>query len=742
MKRNTLCLVAILIAACGDAQPVKVTEEPRPDLSVNARADALKAQQAWEALGIKEPFAGSADKAWARAEQLRAAGDTVEAADAYDESAKLYRGVIQQFDRVKKAAAEAAQVEVLEYQLAIQVQARALALRTQLDSLRTGIADRTAGATGFEKAVLTRTLKVWNEEVFSRGALLAIDTKLETAKALFAGKRYEDASKSYTEAQAALNGLSKRCEEMEARSRAEGHRGLTMAAAERTRKAYESQNLPPPQAARDAFEAAKRGEEKLTAKDYEGATAEFGRARESYDEAHEMAPVIRAERDEATRTLKAAMLARKGWRDYASSDGIDPNEPSSQAEAAMARGKAAAEKSDFTLADKEFRAARHLFEGLEPATRAGVEDQLKAKQKGPAPTPPGKYASASSRHAVRLALRWLARHQDEEGRWDSDGFMKHDPDDDKCDGRGGARYDIGVSGLAMLAFLEAGYSDRGDGAYYAINLYRGLKYLLAAQDERGVYGSRSSRYFVYNHCIATKAMCLAYERTKAPRYKKSAQRAVSWIARARNPDLAWRYVARSGENDTSVTVWAISALDAARRAGLDTDPGAFTGAKEWAHRMTDPEFGQVGYNMPGGGPTRPKGLEDKFPPWASKSMTAAGMTIRLLCGGKVDETILKGIELMSESTPTWNPDDGSIDMYYWYMGTRVFRHPRVTKRMRARRMARTWMKALRAAVVRHQHPKGSGARTGSWDPIGVWGADGGRVYSTALMTLALLPTSR
>ncbi|MCZ6786390.1 MAG: hypothetical protein O7E54_04410, partial [Planctomycetota bacterium] len=37
----------------------------------------------------------------------------------------------------------------------------------------------------------------------------------------------------------------------------------------------------------------------------------------------------------------------------------------------------------------------------------------------------------------------------------------------------------------------------------------------------------------------------------------------------------------------------------------------------------------------------------------------------------------------------------------------------------------------------HQHPKGSGARTGSWDPIGPWGPDGGRVYSTAVMVLCL-----
>ena len=39
--------------------------------------------------------------------------------------------------------------------------------------------------------------------------------------------------------------------------------------------------------------------------------------------------------------------------------------------------------------------------------------------------------------------------------------------------------------------------------------------------------------------------------------------------------------------------------------------------------------------------------------------------------------------------------------------------------------------------MEHQQPKGSGARAGSFDPMDSWGPDGGRVYSTALMTMAL-----
>ncbi|MHC5042557.1 MAG: hypothetical protein ACYTGI_09310 [Planctomycetota bacterium] len=77
-------------------------------------------------------------------------------------------------------------------------------------------------------------------------------------------------------------------------------------------------------------------------------------------------------------------------------------------------------------------------------------------------------------------LKWLADHQDvrDDGRWDCDDFMKHDPADDKCDGPGSALHDIGVSGLALLAFLGADYTDRGTHPF-ARHVRKGLRFLTA-----------------------------------------------------------------------------------------------------------------------------------------------------------------------------------------------------------------------------------------------------------------------
>jgi hypothetical protein len=139
------------------------------------------------------------------------------------------------------------------------------------------------------------------------------------------------------------------------------------------------------------------------------------------------------------------------------------------------------------------------------------------------------------------------------------------------------------------------------------------------------------------------------------------------------------------------------------------------------------------------GEARPEALQARFPVAQTRAMTAASLHLRFLCGQdpKAEPLYAKGVQQCLDVLPHWNPDTGSIDMYYWYCGTLGLSHlggPKWKK----------WFDAFWKAAANHQHPKGSGARTGSWNPLDPWGPDGGRVYSTALMTLALeaLPVAR
>ncbi len=90
-----------------------------------------------------------------------------------------------------------------------------------------------------------------------------------------------------------------------------------------------------------------------------------------------------------------------------------------------------------------------------------------------------------------------------------------------------------------------------------------------------------------------------------------------------------------------------------------------------------------------------------------------------------------GADLCAKLPPTWNPCDGSIDMYYWYYGALAM-HQMGDKHWKI------WKTAMDKAIVGSQRKDTTYCdMKGSWDPIGPWGPDGGRVYSTAMLAMCL-----
>ncbi|MDJ0521655.1 MAG: terpene cyclase/mutase family protein [Planctomycetota bacterium] len=364
-------------------------------------------------------------------------------------------------------------------------------------------------------------------------------------------------------------------------------------------------------------------------------------------------------------------------------------------------------------------------------------------------SPARRGATHNAATAIELALAWLKAHQSPNGSWQAAGFAdwcngKPVPlGEAKPDGRGKEVYDVGVTGLALLAYAGAGHTYRGKGPY-AETVAKGLRYLKTKQDAEGCIGARTNQHFIYNHGIATLALLESYGMTRSPIHQAACQKALNFISMAQNPYMGWRYGVRPGDNDTSVTVWMVMCLKSAlvvneadKRAGRDAsfklNPSAFAGAKNWIDKMTDPEYGRVGYNARGTGPARPQEMMDRFPADKSEAMTAAGICARIFMGEDPRKSALirKGADLMAKKLPVWNRADGSIDMYYWYYGT-------LAMFQIGGKHWRDWSRALKANVVRQQRLDTTTCGVkGSWDPIGPWGPDGGRVYSTAMMALCL-----
>lgn len=389
------------------------------------------------------------------------------------------------------------------------------------------------------------------------------------------------------------------------------------------------------------------------------------------------------------------------------------------------------------------------FEGISNNAYVGIGGGWKAggfglggRKKAGGRTGGGRQAE----RAVDDALRWLAAHQSPDGAWEAEGFGRWCDGRPASDGPGGAgkaQYDVGVTGLALLAFLGAGHTHMDEGRYGDV-VKRGLRWLRNTQDPEGCFGPRSSGHYVYNHAIATLAVVEAYAMTGSTLWKQPARKALDFVALCRNPYFAWRYGIKPGDNDTSVTGWMMMSLKSAKLVndadvaagrpptfGLDAD--AFDGIRAWIDKMTEPETGRVGYQQRGSGPARPNDLVDRFPAAKSEAMTAVGVLARVFLGEnpKTSQAVQKGAALMAALPPKWDPADGSVDMYYWYYATLAMFQVGDTA-------WKTWDAAMKPAMVSSQRQDGDYCLyKGSWDPIDPWGGDGGRVYATAVMAMCL-----
>lgn len=339
------------------------------------------------------------------------------------------------------------------------------------------------------------------------------------------------------------------------------------------------------------------------------------------------------------------------------------------------------------------------------------------------------------RREIALALDWLARHQEPSGRWKALAFDLRCEPESACSGLAAAEYDVGVSALALLALMAQG--NTADEGIHADNVARGLTWLLSVQDpSTGSFVPTDRLAFLYEHCMATEALAEAVLFLGTPEARAALERAVRLVLLARNPRGAWRYAYPPDEdNDTSVTSWAVSALGAAQRAGLEVDSNAFAGARWWIDRVTDPKTGRIGYNSAGSLSARVVDKNDNYPPELTEAMSAAGLHIARVLGERhFEEAALERTRgLLYARPPTWNASGFTNDLYYWFHGAQALQGRRDAP-------ARKWLDALRAALEEGQHRDGHAA--GSWEPNGPWGWAGGRVYSTACAALAMQVDTR
>jgi hypothetical protein len=336
----------------------------------------------------------------------------------------------------------------------------------------------------------------------------------------------------------------------------------------------------------------------------------------------------------------------------------------------------------------------------------------------------GKHPGTAS--AIAAALKWLEKHQDKNGQWDQDGFMKN-CDTQKgaaCDGQGTSQYDVGMTGMALLAFTADGNTHRT--GQFRKTVKKCLDWLVGQQQGDGSLGPRLAESWVYNHAIGTTALCEAYAITRDPNLKEPARKAVEFILKAQNKGLGWEYEPQNGRSDTSVTSWMVQALKAAKDAGLTVPKEAFDGAFNWFDRATN-TAGKCGYMRPGDDGSVIN-VNEHFA--KQPVMTGAAVLCRLLCGQKkTSPKITKGIDILMANLPVWNkPKNDKVCEYYWYYATYAVQQF-------GGESWKKWSTHIKKTLLESQRI--GMCADGSWDPVGKWGMVGGRVYSTAMNCLTL-----
>ena len=342
-------------------------------------------------------------------------------------------------------------------------------------------------------------------------------------------------------------------------------------------------------------------------------------------------------------------------------------------------------------------------------------------------TPGGKSAALAARAdaIVERGLDFLARSQQEDGRWSLGRFAGVTAADVPK-----LQSDTAATGLALLSFLGAGH-DHFDGPH-SDTVRRGLQFLLAAQRPDGdLYVPAdelsNSCSWLYSHGIAAIALCEAVGMTGDPLVRPAAENACRFIATSQHPERGgWRYTPRS-DADLSVSGWMLVAVRSGQLGGVKTDPRTLDGVVTLLEAATAPsDPTRYAYN-----PRNPQQRPSRL---SAACMTAVGTLMRLHTGWKAtDSRVTESARVLAAMRPSYGTSsDRTRDSYLWYYASQVLVHTG----------GAGWDAWYRSLVdVLEAKQQRAGATAGSWDPLGPvpdrWGQYGGRIYVTALHLLAL-----
>ncbi|MFV1968728.1 MAG: hypothetical protein ACC628_25195 [Pirellulaceae bacterium] len=332
-----------------------------------------------------------------------------------------------------------------------------------------------------------------------------------------------------------------------------------------------------------------------------------------------------------------------------------------------------------------------------------------------------------SEAAVLGGLKWLASHQQIDGRWPLKEYSRGITYCDCWSEFESEVVDSDSAGTAfgLLPFLGAGVAHNRAPEYppqlehFQENVQKGLEALIRTQVKTG--DEKKIGYLggnMYAHAIGTMALAEAYGLSGDEDLKVPAQRAIKYLVESQHSTGGgWRY-SPGQAGDMSATGWVFLAIRYGQLAGLVIRPTPLSRAERFLDACA-------------AGPEEAKLSRYSYTPGsdAKLSLSAAGLLTREYLGWKKDNPDLQaGVKYLMQNLPPESSDKVG-HLYYYYYATQVLHHMEGSE-------FDLWNHRMREHLIRLQEREGHQA--GSWNPEGAtYGNRGGRLYTTAMAIMTL-----
>ncbi|MBV8878397.1 MAG: protein kinase [Planctomycetaceae bacterium] len=336
---------------------------------------------------------------------------------------------------------------------------------------------------------------------------------------------------------------------------------------------------------------------------------------------------------------------------------------------------------------------------------------------------------------LAASLRWLARHQAPEGFWGSTTWTASCPEPG-CKASPAVVMDVGVTSLALAAFLNAGFTPDSTvelgNVPVGLVIKKAIAWLMAQQAPEGLITHGTSTRPVFENHLATWALFTAaqligpteaFSEKDRSNLREAALRSLKWSLNAQGKGGGWGS-AVGATSDTWVTSWGALAMLAAKDAGVDLPRINLGYVLQWYDSVTDKKDFHLGF-----APTvMGKVTSDSFT--HHETLSAFGSLARLQIEGKPSSTYAAADKLIEKDLP--NADPMRRDYCYWYFAT-VFT---AFHEQRRGTLWNQWTQALLREELTLQEMADT-CTLGSFPNAERWSASGGRIYGAAMNALTL-----